>query len=79
MGHFDHIVPSLASILTKQQGVHGGKYVLKISGNAISETLNFKMSRDALALKNLYGLSLVQVPNLPTIHHHLLIVVSYQH
>ena len=79
MGHFDRIVPSLASILTKQQGVHGGKYVLKISGNAISETLNFKMSLDASALKNLYGLPLVRVPKLPTIYQHLLIVVSYQH
>ena len=33
--------------------VHGGKYFLKTPGNAISKTLNFKMSLDASALKNL--------------------------
>ena len=54
LGHFEGIVPSLVCILTKQHGVHGGKYLLKTPGNTISETLNFKMSLDALALKNLY-------------------------
>ena len=33
-------------------GVRGGKYILKTPGNAISETFNFKMSLDALALKS---------------------------
>ena len=46
-------VPSLACILMKQHGVYSGKYLLKTPGNAISKTLNFKMSLDALALKNL--------------------------
>ena len=31
-------------ILTKQHGIRGGKYLLKTSGNNISETLIFKMS-----------------------------------
>ena len=38
---------------TKQHGVRGGKNFSKTPGNAISETLYFKMSRDALAIKNL--------------------------
>ena len=47
-GHFDGIVPSLACILTEQHGVHGGKYLLQNTpGNAISNTLNFKMSLDS--------------------------------
>ena len=41
------------SILTKQHSICGGKYPLKTPGNAISETINFKMSLDALALKNM--------------------------
>ena len=49
LGHFDSIVPSLACILTKQHGIWW-KIPL---GNAISETLNFKISLDASALKNL--------------------------
>ena len=53
LGYFDSIVPSLVCILTKQHGVHGGKYLLNSPGNAISETLNFKISQDASALKNL--------------------------
>ena len=57
-GHFDSlfdgIVPSLARILTKQHGIRGGgEYLLKTPENAISETLNFKMSLSATALKNL--------------------------
>ena len=40
------------SILTKQHSICGGKYLLKTPGNAISEIINFKMSLDALALKN---------------------------
>ena len=60
LGHFDSlfdgIVPSLARILTKQHGIDirgGGEYLLKTPENAISETLNFKMSLSATALKNL--------------------------
>ena len=53
LGHFDGIVPSLACILMKQRGIRGGKYLLKTPGNAISEALNFKMSLDVSALKNL--------------------------
>ena len=53
MGHFDSIVPSLACIPTKQHGICGAKYLLKTPGNVISETLNFKMSLDSLALRNL--------------------------
>ena len=37
----------------KQHGVRSGKHLLKTTGNAISKTLNFKMSLDALVLKNL--------------------------
>ena len=39
--------------MTKQR-VHGGNYLLKTSRNAISKTLNFKMSLDASAVKSLY-------------------------
>ena len=53
LGHFNGIILSLVCFLTKQHGVRGGKFVLKSPGNAISETLNFKMSLDASALKNL--------------------------
>ena len=49
LGRFNGIILSLACILTKQRSVRGGKFLLKTPGNAISETLNFKMS----ALKNL--------------------------
>ena len=53
LGHFDRIVPnladSLACMLTKQHDIRSGKYLLK----TISETLNFKMSLDGSALKNL--------------------------
>ena len=59
LGHFDSlldgIVPSLARILTKQHGIRGargGEYLLKTPENAISETLNFKMSLHATTLKN---------------------------
>jgi len=37
----------------KQHDTHSGKYPLKTPENAISKTLNFKMSLDALALQNL--------------------------
>ena len=53
LGHFDGIVHSLACILTKQHGIHGGKYLLKTPGSAISKTLIFKMSLDGSVLKNL--------------------------
>ena len=52
-GDVDGIVPRLACILTKQHGIRGRKHVLKTLGNAITETLIFKMSLDGLALKNL--------------------------
>ena len=52
-GHCDGIFPCLACIVMKQHGVCSGKHLLKTTGNAISKTLNFKMSLDALALKNL--------------------------
>ena len=51
--HSDSIVSSLVFILTKQHGIRSGKFPLKTPGNAISETLYFKMSLDTLALKNL--------------------------
>ena len=51
LGHFDGIVPSLACILTKQHGVHAGKYLLKTPGNARDS--NFKISLEASALKDL--------------------------
>ena len=52
LGHFDGIASSLACIPTKQHGVRGGKYLLNTPGDAISEILNFTMSLDASALKN---------------------------
>ena len=45
--HFRGVVSSLLCILTKQHGFCCGKYILKPPGNAISETLNVKMSPDA--------------------------------
>ena len=53
LGHLDGIVPIIAYTLTKQHDVRGEKYLLKIPGNPISETLIFKMSLDASALINL--------------------------
>ena len=44
---------NIASILREQHSIRSWKYLLKTPGNAISETLNFKMSLDALALKKL--------------------------
>ena len=40
LGHFNGMC-----ILTKPDGIHSGKYILKTPGDAISETLNFKMSK----------------------------------
>ena len=37
-----------------QHGVCGWKHLLKMPGNTISETLMFKMSLDASALKSLF-------------------------
>ena len=54
LGHFNRIIPSLPGILKKQPDVRGGKFLLETPGNAISKTLNFKMSLDASALKNLF-------------------------
>ena len=54
LGHFNSIIPSLAGILKNQHGVHIGKFLLNTPGNAISKTLNFKMSLDASALKKLF-------------------------
>ena len=53
LGHFDSVVPSRACI----HGIHSGKYILKTPGNAISETMSFKISLGASAHK------------LPTIHY----------
>ena len=53
LGHFDGIVPSLACILMNRQGILSEKYLLKTHGNAISETVIFKIALDASALKNL--------------------------
>ena len=53
---------------TKQHGIHGGKYFLKSPGNVISETLIFKISLNAPALKKL--VTFVRVPKPPTIHYH---------
>ena len=39
--------------LTKQHGVPSGKHPLRTPGNTIFKTLNFKMSLDASALRNL--------------------------
>ena len=52
-GLVDGIVPRLARFLMKQHGISGWKHLLKTLGNAITETLIFKSSLDALALKNL--------------------------
>jgi len=52
-GLVDGIVPRLMCILMKQHGTSGWKHFLKTLGNAITETLIFKSSLDALALKNL--------------------------
>ena len=54
LGHFNGIIPSLAGILKNQHGVRIGKFLLNTPGNAISETLNFKMSLDSSTLKNLF-------------------------
>ena len=54
LGHFNGIIPSLAGILKNQHGVRIGKFLLNTPGNAISKTLNFKMSLDASTLKNLF-------------------------
>ena len=53
LGHFNGIIPSLGCILIKQHGVRGGKFLLKTPGNAISESINFRMSLDTSTLKNL--------------------------
>ena len=52
-GLVDGIVPRLARFLMKQHGISGWKHLLKTLGNAITETLIFKSSLDALAPKNL--------------------------
>ena len=43
----------LRFILDLIDGIRNAKYLLKTPGNTISETLNFKMTLDATALKNL--------------------------
>ena len=43
----------LNQVMSWNDGVCDGKSLLKTSGNAISETLNFKMSLGASSLKNL--------------------------
>ena len=61
---FEGIALSLAYILTKQHGVRGGKHLLKIAGNAISETQN-----DPRCLSPQELVPSVQVPKPPTIHY----------
>ena len=53
LGNFDGIVASLGCILMKQRARRGEKCLLKTPANVISETLIFKMSLGASALKNL--------------------------
>ena len=50
----------LTALFPVLRGVCDGKYLLKIPGNGISETLNFKMSLDASALRNLCLLCVFQ-------------------
>ena len=68
MGHFDGIVPSLVCILTRQPDVRGAKYLLKTSGNTISETLLFKQNV-ARCLSPQELVPLGRVPKPPTIHY----------
>ena len=51
--HFDGIVPSVASILTKQYSLRGGKYLVKTLKMPFLRLKRLKMSLDASALKNL--------------------------
>ena len=53
LGNFDGIVPSLACILEQQSWHLKWKIPLENPGNGISETLNFIMSLDTSAIKNL--------------------------
>ena len=53
-----------------KHGVHGRKYLLKSPGNAISETLIFKMSQDAPALKK--RVPLVRVPKPGSVVHSMI-------
>ena len=55
--HFGGIVPSFACILTKQHAVHGGNWLLKTPGNAISKALIFKISLSASSKAAYYSLS----------------------
>ena len=66
--HFSGIVPSLVCILTKQHGFRSGKYLLKTLENAISETVNVKMSL-GLGLGPQELIPLVRVPKVPTIYY----------
>ena len=62
LGHFDGVVPSLACILTKQHGVHGGKYLLKTPANAIPETTKFQNVPRCLGPQELVPLVRVSKP-----------------
>ena len=65
--HFDGIVPSVASILTKQYSLHGGKYLVKTPENAISETQKTQNVPRGLSSQEL--VPLVQVSKPSTIHY----------
>ena len=65
--HFEGIVPSVASILTKQYSIRDGKYLLKTPGNAISETQKTHNVPRCLSPQELRPL--VQVSKSSTIHY----------
>ena len=65
--HFDGIVPSVASILTKQYSIRGGKYLFKTPENAISETQKTQNVPRCLSPQELGPL--VQVSKPSTIHY----------
>ena len=62
--HFDGIVPSLACILMKQRGVHGGKYLLK---RHLQDSKFQNVPTRCLGPQEL--VPLVQVPKPPTIRY----------
>ena len=65
--HFHGLVPSVASILTKQYSLRGGKYLVKTPENAISETQKTQNVPRCLSPQEL--VPLVQVSKPSTIHY----------
>ena len=61
--HFDGIVPSVASILTKQYSIRGGKYLFKTPENAISETQKTQTVTRCLSSQELGPLVQVSKPS----------------